>query len=300
MVTADTRTPAPLMVLCSVLSVQFGQALGKQLSTSVGSGGVVALRLGLAALLLALVHRPPAPRTWRQFRLTLSFGAAIAGMSLIYPAMRHLPLGLAISLQLLGPITLALVTSRRPADLFLAGLAGLGVWLFYSPAGIHYPASSVLLALAAGVAMGLYLLLSKRAGANSEGGAPLASALLWAAALAVPFGVVESGTELLEPHVLMSGLAVAVVSAVLPYSLELAALRRLPPRTVGVLQSLEPAAAGIAGITVLGEHLHVAQWLALGCVGAASAGAVIRNGRGSGGMKRAERLRASRPGRSAQ
>lgn len=268
------RVPAPLLVLGSVVSVQFGQAVGKRLMGPVGPAGVVALRLGLAAVLLLFLYRPPLPRRWLDAGLALGFGTAIAGMNLIYPALRYLPLGLAISLQLLGPIALALLTSRRVPDLVLAGLAGCGVWLFHVPARAGFPLPGVLLALAAGAAMAAYLLLSRRAGARSAGGAPLALAVTWAAVLTVPFGVVESGAALFAPRTLLTGVVVAVLSAVLPYSLELAALRRLPPRTVGVLESLEPAAAGIAGIVVLAEHLVAVQWLALGCVGVAGAGVV--------------------------
>ena len=271
---ARSTAAAPLLVFTSVVTVQFGQAFGKQLSVSVGASGVVALRLGLAALLLLLVHRPALPRSWSQVRLVLAFGTSIAGMNLIYPAMRDLPLGLAVSLQLLGPVVLALVTSRQLRDLLFAGCAAGGVWLFHSPAGTSYPLGGMLLALAAGASMAAYLLLSRQAGAHTRDGGPLALALAWAAVLTVPIGVAENGRALLEPVTLAAGLAVAVLSAVLPYSLELAALRLVPPRIVAVLQSLEPAAGGAAGLLVLGERLHPAQWLALGCVGVACAGTV--------------------------
>lgn len=273
---APRTVAAPALVLGAVVSVQFGQALGKQMFGVVEPMGVVALRLGMAALLLLAVHRPALPRTRADLGTVLGFGTAIAGMNLIYPALHYLPLGPAISLQLLGPICLALLASRRALDLAFAGLAGAGVWLFHSPAGAGLPLPGVLLALGGGVSMAAYLLLSRRAGARSTGGGPLALAVAWAAVLTVPFGVAQNGGTLLAPEVLLSGLLVAVLSAVVPYSLELAALRRLPPRTVGVLQSLEPAVAGIAGLLVLGEHLGPLQWLALGCVSTASAGAVLR------------------------
>lgn len=274
-----TKLPAPALMLGSVLSIQFGQAFGKQLAGTVGAAGVVALRLGLAAVLLLLLHRPSLPRSRTDLVVVLGFGTTIAGMNLIYPALLLLPLGLASALQLLGPITLALLTSRRLRDVGCAALAGGGVWLFHTPHGTHFPLAGVLLALAAGGCMGAYLLLSKKAGAGSTGGAPLAAAVTWAAVLTVPLGVVVEGTQLLAPRVLLTGAAVAVLSAVLPYSLELAALRRLSTRTVGVLTSLEPASAGLAGVLILDEHLSTAQWAALACVGTASAGAVIRRKR---------------------
>lgn len=268
-----SRFPA-LLVLCSVLSVQFGQAIGKNLFGPIGPGGVVALRLGLAALILLLIFHPSLPRGRTNAMLALGFGTAIAGMNLVYPAMQYLPLGLATSLQLLGPITLALLTSRRVLDVGFATLAVLGIWLFHSPAGAHYELPGILLALASGVAMATYLLLSRRAGAGNATAAPLVWAVTWAAVLTVPIGVAESGTALLSARVLGVGLIVAVLAAAVPYSLELVALRRIPARTVGILQSLEPAAAGLAGTIILAEHLDALQWLALVCVGVASAGTV--------------------------
>lgn len=269
-----TRFPAPSLVLCSVLSVQFGQAIGKSLFGPIGSGGVVALRLGLAAIVLLLIFRPSLPRGRLNVALVLGFGTAIAGMNLVYPAMQYLPLGLATSLQLLGPIALALLTSRRLSDVGFAALAGFGVWLFHSPEGEWYAPPGILLALTSGAAMAAYLLLSRSAGAGNVTAAPLVWAVTWAAVLTVPIGIAENGASLLDPRVLAIGLVVAVLAAVIPYSLELMALRRIPPRIVGILQSLEPAAAGLAGTIILAEHLDALQWLALGCVGAASAGTI--------------------------
>ncbi|MGW4399908.1 EamA family transporter [Amycolatopsis nivea] len=265
---------APALMVGSVLSVQFGQAFGKQLSEDVGASGVVALRLGLAAAVLLILYRPAVPRSWTERRVILGFGTAIAGMNLIYPALTFLPLGLASALQLLGPISLALFTSRHLRDVACAVLAGGGVWLFYTPRDVGFPLAGVALALASGACMAAYFLLSKRAGASSTGGGPLALALAWAAVLSVPLGVIDQGARLATPRVLLVGVVVAALSAVVPYSLELAALRRLPARTVGVLASLEPASAGLAGVLVLGEHLRAVQWAALACVGLASAGAV--------------------------
>ncbi|UKD54538.1 EamA family transporter [Amycolatopsis sp. FU40] len=267
--------PAPALMVGSVLSVQFGQAFGKQLSEDVGASGVVALRLGLAAAVLLVLYRPAVPRSWAERRVVLGFGTAIAGMNLIYPALTFLPLGLASALQLLGPISLALFSSHRLRDVACAVLAGGGVWLFYAPRDVSFPLGGVALALASGACMAGYFLLSKRAGAKSAGGGPLALALAWAAVLSVPLGVIDQGTRLATPRVLLAGVVVAALSAVVPYSLELAALRRLPARTVGVLASLEPASAGLAGVLVLGEHLRALQWVALACVGLASAGAVL-------------------------
>ncbi|TWF80183.1 inner membrane transporter RhtA [Pseudonocardia hierapolitana] len=270
---------APLLVLASVVSVQVGQAFGKQAFGVLEPAGVVTLRLGLAALVLLVVLRPRPPADARTVALVVAFGTAIAGMNLVYPAMQLLPLGIAMSLLLLGPLTLALAGSRHPVDAGWALLAAAGVFLIGRGAG-PLPLVGVLLALCAGASMAAYLLLSRRAGTAQPG--TLALAVTWAAAVSLPFGISSSGTELVQPRALAIGLLVAVLSAVLPYSLDLAALRRLPPRTVGVLQSLEPVVGALAGLVLLGELLDARQWAAVGCITAASAGAVFTPRRAAG------------------
>jgi inner membrane transporter RhtA len=267
--------PAPALVLASVVSVQFGQAFGKQLFDQAGPLGVAGIRLALAAVVLLTVWRPRLPRHRGSAVLVLAFGAAIAGMNLIYPAMLHLPLGVATGLQLLGPLTVALLGSRRLADLGWSALAILGVGLFYGPGAPAPPLAGVLLALGSGLSMGCYLLLSRHAGRQSTDGSTLALAVACAASIMLPFGIAETGPALLEPQLLAAGCGLALVSAVVPYSLDLTALRRLPPRIVGILESLEPAVAGVAGLAVLRETLATTQWLALVCVTVASVGVVV-------------------------
>jgi threonine/homoserine efflux transporter RhtA len=283
--------PAPLLVLGSVVSVQVGNAFGKQAFGLLEPAGVVTLRLGLAALVLIAVLRPRPPTDARVLGLVVAFGTAIAGMNLVYPAMQHLPLGVATSLQLLGPLTVALAGSRRPWDAAWALLAGTGVLLIGGWGGGVLPVEGVLLALGSGAAMGAYLLLSRRAGAADPG--TLALAVTWAAAVSLPFGISASGTDLLRPPALAVGLLVAALSAVLPYSLDIAALRRLPPRTVGVLVSLEPVVGAVAGLVLLAEVLDARQWVAVACITAASAGAVAT-------ARRSARDRRERPAEGAQ
>jgi inner membrane transporter RhtA len=266
---------APLLVLGSVISIQVGQAIGKQTFGLVAPAGVVTLRLGFAALLLLGFWRPRLRTDARSIGLVLAFGTAIAGMNLIYPAMQHLPLGVATSLQLLGPLAVAVAGSRRLRDVTWAALACAGIFLIgRSGEAGPLPTTGVLLAVASGAAMGAYLLLSQRAGSATRGGETLALAVTWAALISLPFGIDASGGELLQPQVLTAGLAVAGLSAVLPYSLDLAALRRLPPRTVGVLESLEAVVGALAGLVLLAEVLDTTQWLAVASITAASAGAV--------------------------
>lgn len=267
--------PAPLLILGSVVSVQVGQGFGKQMFGLVEPAGVVTLRLGLAALVLLAVWRPRLPTDRQSLGLVLAFGTAIAGMNIIYPAMQYLSLGVATSLQLLGPLIVALVASRCARDIAWTMLAGTGVLLFYNPEGTALPVIGVFLALASGGSMGLYLLLSRRAGARTANGSTLALAVTWAALISLPFGITEAGVKLVQPHVLLAGLGLALLSAVLPYSLDLAALRRLPPRVVGVLESLEPVVAALAGLLILSEYLTVTQWLAVSCITSASIGTVL-------------------------
>lgn len=277
--------PAPALVLGSVVSVQTGQALGKGLFETVGGpAGVVTLRLAFAALILLAIWRPRFPAGRRDPLLIVAFGTAIAGMNLVYPAMEHMPLGAAMTIQLMGPLSVSLLASRRWRDAGWGFLAVTGVLMFMSPGSSgQLPLAGLAFAAGSAVSMGAYLLLSRRTGARMSGGGPLALAVAWAALLTLPFGVADSGSRMTQPQTLWAGLAVAVLSAALPYSLELTALRRLPARVVGVLQSLEPVAAGFAGLLLLGEELTPPQWFAIGCITVASAGAVTTRNRRRGG-----------------
>ncbi|MEV5599415.1 EamA family transporter [Streptomyces sp. NPDC052496] len=269
------RVPAPLLVVGSVVSIQVGQAFGKHLFGAVGALGVVFLRLALTAVVLGLVWRPSLPKSWRDRGLIMALGTAIAGMNVIYLALERLDVGVAVTLQFLGPLVLALIGSRRLLDFLWAVLAWVGVFLFANPGGGGgLTLAGTVFALVSGASMATYVVLNKRAGAKTSDGSYLAYAVAWAAVLSLPTGVWEGGTALLDPWVLAAGLGVALLSAAIPYTLDMAALRRLPPRTVAVLESLEPAVAGLAAMVVLGEILTGVQWLAIGCVVAASVGAV--------------------------
>ncbi|WP_121180800.1 DMT family transporter [Nocardiopsis sp. Huas11] len=267
------RRSGVLFALGSVCTVQSGQALGKYLMAATGPAGVVVLRLGFAALFLLTV-RPRPPRDRASVLLVLGWGTAIAGMNTIYLALQYLPLGVAATLQFAsGPLVLSLLGARRRGHVAWALLAGCGVLLFHSPGADPLPLLGVLLAVASGVSMGLYLALSSRAGARDTDGSPLAWAVLWAAVLWAPAALL-AGRPLWDPGLLLPGLVLALVSTVLPYRLDLAALRRLPPRTMGVLVSLEPVVGALAGLVLLGERLALPQWLAVVCVAGACAGAV--------------------------
>jgi inner membrane transporter RhtA len=270
--------PAPALVLLGIVSVQFGSALAKQLFSEVGSPGAVALRLFFAAAVLTLAWRPSLRMDRRTWTVVLSYGAILAAMNLcFYAALARIPLGIAVTIEFLGPLGVALAGSRRWLDAFWAVLAAAGVVLLMDGGG-HLNVAGVLFALAAGAFWGLYILVGAALGRHTTEGNGLALGMAVAALVAVPFGVADAGAALIEPWVLAAGLGVALLSSVIPYSFDLEALRKIPPSVFGILMSLEPAMAALIGLIVLQETLHLSQWIAVLCVVAASAGATRTSG----------------------
>ncbi|MGI5221992.1 EamA family transporter [Nocardia sp. CA-290969] len=277
--------PAPLLVLTAAVCTQSGQALGKSLFDRLDPLGVAGLRLGIAALVAAALYRPLSrPRARRQGAVIAGLGVSIAGMNLIYPALHYLPLGVASTIQLMGPLTVAVAGSRRARDLIVVGLAAAGVWLIRDPGAGPLHWQGLLLAGASAVAMGCYLLLSRELAADL-GHTALALALPVAACLVLPAGVASNGATLFQPQILAWGAAVAILSAVLPYSLEMAALQRISAATAGVLLSLEPVVAAIAGLLVLDETLSAHRWLGIACICTATAVAVRHSARSGSGRR---------------
>jgi inner membrane transporter RhtA len=265
--------PAPALVLLGIVSVQVGSAVAKQLFPAVGSFGTVALRLFFAAAVLMLWWRPSLRMDRRMWTVVLSYGVVLGLMNLcFYLALARIPLGIAVTIEFLGPLGVALLGSRRWLDAFWAVLAAGGVVLLMEGSG-DLDLVGVLFALAAGAFWGLYILVGAALGRHTTEGNGLALGMAVAALIAVPFGVADSGTGLLEPWILVAGLGVALLSSVIPYTVDLEALRKIPPRVFGILMSLEPAMAALIGFILLGEALHWSQWLAVLCVVAASAGA---------------------------
>jgi inner membrane transporter RhtA len=205
--------------------------------------------------------------------VVVSYGVILGSMNLcFYLALQRIPLGIAVTIEFLGPLTVALFGSRRWLDIFWALLAGAGVVLLMEGRG-DLNLVGFLFALAAGTCWGIYILLGAALGRHTTGGNGLALGMAAAALVALPFGVAESGTSMTQPWVLGAGLGVALLSSVIPYSVELEALRKMPPRVFGILMSLEPAMAALIGLVVLHEALRWSQWLAVVCVVVASAGA---------------------------
>jgi len=260
-------------VLVGIVSVQLGSALAKQLFGAVGSFGTVALRLCFAAAVLVLWWRPSLRMDRRAWTVVIGYGLVLGSMNLcFYLALARIPLGIAVTIEFLGPLAVALAGSRRWLDVFWALLAASGVVLLMQGRG-DLNLAGFLFAFAAGTCWGLYILLGAALGRHTTGGTGLALGMAAAALVAVPFGVAESGAALVQPWVLAAGFGVALLSSVIPYSAELEALRRMPPRVFGILMSLEPAVAALIGLAVLQESLRGSQWIAVMCVVAASAGA---------------------------
>ncbi|MGW0563039.1 EamA family transporter [Streptomyces sp. NPDC003016] len=264
------------MVVAGGLSVQFGSAVAVTIMPSTGAAGVVALRLAVAAVILLVVCRPRVRGYARADWWTVAaFGLAMAGMNgLFYQALDRIPLGVAVTLEVLGPLALSVFASRRAMSVVWAALALGGVALLsgggfdrLDPVGAAY-------ALAAGGCWAAYILFSARTGRRFPQADGLALAMAAAALLSLPFGLVGAGGELLEPRTVALGVAVALMSSVLPYTLEMLALRRLPAATFAVLMSLEPAIAAVAGFLVLRQALSVTDASAIALVVGASMGAV--------------------------
>ncbi|WP_459739905.1 EamA family transporter [Streptomyces sp. E-15] len=271
--------PPTALVLLGIVSVQLGSAVAKHLFGAVGSFGTVALRLFFAAAVLTLMWRPslrPDRRTWT---VVIGYGLTLGLMNLcFYQSLSRIPMGIAVTVEFLGPLGVALAGSGRWPDACRALLAAGGVVLLTEGRGDLDPVG-LLFALAAGACWGLYILVGAALGRHTTEGDGLALGMAVAALVAVPFGVADSGTALVRPWVLIAGLGVALLSSVVPYSLDLEALRKVPPRVFGILMVLEPAMAALIGLVVLRESLRWSQWLAVLCVVAASAGAA----RGTGG-----------------
>ena len=263
------------LVLAGGVSVQFGGALAVTLMPRAGALGVVALRLLVAAVVLVLVCRPRLRGHSRaDWGTVVVFGIAMAAMNgLFYQALARIPLGPAVTLEVLGPLALSVLASRRAINLLWAGLALAGVFLLGGGLGDLDPAGTAF-ALAAGAMWAAYIVFSARTGRRFPQADGLALAMAVGALLFLPLGLAESGAKLADPVTLGLGAAVALLSSVLPYTLELLALRRLPASTFAILMSLEPAVAATAGFLVLGQALSALEAAAIALVVAASMGAV--------------------------
>jgi inner membrane transporter RhtA len=267
-----------LFLLASLLSQYIGAASAKSLFPLVGAEGVTALRVGLSAVLLTAIWRPWRNRPGRQdLRNLLVYGVTLGAMNLcIYRAMELIPIGIAIAIEVTGPLAVALLGSRRFRDfLWIAcAAAGLVMLLPVEGAGAALDLLGVAYAAAAALCWALYIVFGKRA-SSLPGGQAVAWGMLVASTFTVPLGIVHAGGALLAPGVLLVGLAVAVLSSAAPYSLEMLALRCLPSTVFGLVVSASPAVASLIGFVMLGERLSWVQWAAIACIVCASAGSAL-------------------------
>jgi inner membrane transporter RhtA len=271
------RVPAPLLVLVGIASVQTGSAVARTLFEELGVTGTALLRLLLAAIALLVILRPSV-RTWNkaQWRAAGLLGAAMAGMNTVfYLSLNTVPLGIAVTVEFLGPLLLAIVQTRRVLDFAWALLAGLGVLLLGLDTSNNIPLTGLLLAFLAGLFWAGYILASSHVGQLLPGVDGLAIALAISAVLVLPFGASGASAVFSNPALLIGAGAVALLSSIVPYGLEMVALRRLPTRVFGVLMSLEPAAAAVAGRIVLDQQLGRREIVALAMVSTASAGITL-------------------------
>jgi inner membrane transporter RhtA len=272
--------PPTVLVMLSIISVQLGAAIAKNLFASLGPSGTVFLRIAFAALVLLVLVRPKVGGHDRNAYVVAGlFGLVLALMNLsFYQAIDRVPLGVAVTLEFVGPLGVAVAGSRRLLDVLWVVLAAAGI-LLLAPlgafGGMGLDPVGVAFALLAGCLWASYILLSARTGSAFSGGMGLVIALCVGTVVVAPVGIAAAGSALLDPKLLLAGLGVAMLSSAIPYSLELEALRKIPARIFGVLMSLEPAMATLVGLVVLGERLGIRAVVAVVCVTVAAAGASL-------------------------
>ncbi len=278
---AATAAPAVAAMLCAMFSTQFGTAFAKSLFPAVGAVGVTSLRVTFAALILAALwrpwRRPPSRAAWPAL---IAYGVALGLMNLtFYLALRTIPLGVGVAVEFVGPLGVAVAASRKPLDFLWIALAVGGLGLLLPIWKQAHPLDPVGLAfmLAAGACWAAYIVFGQRAG-KAHGRAATGIGMMVAAVIVIPVGVASAGAKLLSPAVLLPGAAVGLLASVIPYSLEMFALTRLPVRVFGTLLSLAPAVAALMGWLVLHETLGPAQALAIAAIVAASVGTTLSLG----------------------
>jgi len=279
---AQLALPAA-MVLSGIISVQAGAGIADKLFSEIPPAAVTGLRLWTSAVAMAVISGHGLARAfgdlvrrraWADAGIAVSFGLALLVMNFsIYQAFSRIPLGVAVTIEFLGPLAVAVAGSRHLRDVGWVVLAAAGVVLLTQGGHGHLDLIGVLFAGVAGACWAAYIVLSTATGRRFPGSAGLAIAMVVAAILITPPAVVAGGGAMFRPAVLATGAAIGILSSVIPYRLELEALRRMPMRLFGVWMSLEPAVAALIGLALLGQHLSVVEWLAIGCVMIACAGA---------------------------
>jgi inner membrane transporter RhtA len=275
-----TRAPSGALVLGAIASVQFGSAVATTLFAKIGPGGAVWLRLVFGTVILLALWRPRVRgRTRRELALAALFGLILAAMNFsFYSSLHRIPLGIAVTLEFVGPLGVGLAGSRRPVDLLWVALAAAGILALTRGGTGHLDALGVALALLAGGFWAAYILVNARVGRAFEGATGLTLAMCVATVLMTPVGLAQGGSHLFEARSLLLGGVVGMLSSAIPYSFEIEALRRIKTSVFGVLMSIEPAMAALAGLIILGQGLAARELLGIALVVIASVGAA-RGGR---------------------
>jgi inner membrane transporter RhtA len=275
----DRRASAVGLVFAAACSVQGGAAVAKSLFPQLGPPGVVFLRLLFGSVALWAIARPQLRHRRRaDLRLIAALGVVLVSMNItFYEALARVPLGIAVTVEFVGPLAVAVLGSRKAVDLLWVVLAGAGVGLLANGGGTAVRPLGIVLAATAGFFWALYILISVRVGRAFSGATGLAPAMALGALLMAPWGILSAGHHLRDAQLVGAAVGVGLLSSALPWSLELEALRRLPPHVFSVVLSLEPALAALAGFVFLHEHLHTRAWVAIALVMLASAGAAGRH-----------------------
>ncbi|KIO52428.1 EamA family transporter [Flavobacterium hibernum] len=273
----EFNIPPIYAVLLAIVSVQCGAAIAKTLFPAIGAAGTASIRIGISAIILLLAYRPNLKQiTPNQWKIVIPYGLSLGAMNLIfYLGIERIPIGLAVTLEFVGPLLVAIIGSRRLIDYCWVVLAAIGIALIAPWSNKNVDLLGVIFALLAGGFWAAYIVLGGKVSKIMNGGQAVSTGMLFAAILILPFGFYENGLANLTPKFLGMGVALALLSSAIPFTLEMKALGQLPPRTFSILMSLEPAAASICAFIFLQEHLSFYEILAVVCVVTASVGSTL-------------------------
>lgn len=273
----EFNIPPIYAVLLAIISVQCGAAIAKTLFPTIGAAGTASIRIGISAIILLLAYRPNLKNiTPQQWKIVIPYGLSLGAMNLIfYLAIERIPIGLAVTLEFVGPLLVAIIGSKRLVDYCWVLLAAVGIALIAPWTNNRMDYLGVLFALLAGALWASYIVLGGKISKIMNDGQAVSTGMLFAALLILPFGFYENGLANLTPKLFGMGIALALLSSAIPFTLEMKALGQLPPRTFSILMSLEPAAASICAFIFLGEDLKFYEIMAVVCVVIASAGSTL-------------------------
>lgn len=268
--------PVPA-VLLSIISVQCGAAIAKSLFPEIGAAATASLRIGLSAIILLAAFRPNITKlNAKQWKYVILYGLSLGAMNMVfYMAIERIPIGLGVTLEFVGPLLLAIFSSKKAIDFIWIVLAAIGITLIAPWTSNGLNLIGVLLALLAGGFWAAYIILGGRISKIMKGGEAVAVGMLFATLLILPFGIFSGGLNQLSPKLLGLGASLALLSSAIPFTLEINALKQLPARTFSILMSLEPAMAALAAFVFLQEYLSLTECIAVACVVIASAGSAI-------------------------